>query len=106
MTNREPAAGVIFHSDRGSEFAAYAFRDRLRAFGMVQSMNRPRQMNDNAHMESFFHSLKSEELHARTFQNEAELKAALRSYIHRYNRFRPHSALGYHSPIDFERHAA
>lgn len=69
-------------------------------------MNRPRQMNDNACIESFWHSLKSEELHARAFENEAQLKAALRSYIQRYNRFRPHSALGYSSPIDFEQRAA
>ena len=106
VTNRRPAPGLIFHTDHGTEFAAYAFRDRLRDLGFVQSMNRRRQMNDNAHMESFFHSLKSEELHARTFQKEPELKAALRSYIQRYNRFRPHSALGYQSPIDFEQRAA
>jgi transposase InsO family protein len=103
---RRPRPGLIFHTDRGIEFAAYAFRDHLSKLGVVQSMNRPKQMNDNAHMESFFHSLKSEELAGRRYYTEDELQRAIQSYIPRYNARRLHSALDYRSPIDFERLAA
>jgi transposase InsO family protein len=68
--HRRPRPGVIFHSDRGVEYAAYAFRDRLGALGFVQSMNRPREITDNAHMESFFHSMKSDTVHGVTFAHE------------------------------------
>jgi transposase InsO family protein len=57
--------GVIFHSERGIEYVAYAFRDRLAALGFVQSMNRPREITDNA-QESFFHSMKSDAVHGFT----------------------------------------
>jgi putative transposase len=106
VLSRQPKPGLVFHTDRGVEFGAYGFRDRLRDLDIVQSMNRPCQMNDNARMESFFHSLKSEELHGRHFQTEKQLASAIRSYVGRYNRTRLHSALGYRSPIDYERLAA
>lgn len=104
--NRQPKAGLLFHTDRGIEWAGFIFRDRATALGITQSMNRPKEMNDNAHMESFFHSLKSEHLHGNAYQTEEQLAAAVRSYITRYNSTRPHSALDYMSPIDFERQAA
>lgn len=103
---RRPLPGLIFHTDRGIEYAAYAFRDHLKKLGVVQSMNRRKRMNDNAHMESFFHSLKSEELAGRRFYNEEELATSIRSFIQRYNSHRLHSSLGYRSPIDYERLAA
>ena len=52
--HRRPGPGVIFHTDRGIEYAGYAFRDRLTELGFVQSMNRPGKLTDNAHMESMF----------------------------------------------------
>jgi putative transposase len=93
---------VIFHSDRGVEYAAYASRNRLAALGFMQSMNRPREVTDNAHMESFFHSMKSDAIHGVSFEHEAELVRRLRSYIPYYNSVRLHSGIGYFSQIDYE----
>jgi putative transposase len=105
VAHRRPRPGVIFHSDRGVEYAAYAFRDRLAALGFVQSMNRPRKMTDNAHMESFFHSMKSDAVHGRRFVHPAELVQLVWSYIPYYNGVRLHSGIGYSSPIDYEARA-
>ena len=104
--HRRPRPGVIFHSDRGVEYAAYAFRNRLAALGFVQSMNRPREITDNAHMESFFHSMKSDAVHGVRFEHEAELRTLLRRYMPYYNGVRLHSGIGYSSPIDYEAHTS
>ncbi len=100
---RRPAPGLIFHSDRGIEYAAHAFRDRLAQLGFVQSMNRPRTMTDNAHMESFFHSMKSETIHGRKFNEPHEVLAAVRSYMPFYNHARIHSSLNYVPPATYEK---
>src|SRR5262249_22193622 len=100
--HRRPRPGVIFHSDRGIEYAAYAFRDRLAALGFVQSMNRPREITDNAHMESFFHSMKTEVVHGVRVLGDAQLATLLRSYIPYYNGVRLHSGIGYSSPVAYE----
>ena len=94
--------GVVFHSDRGIEFANFEFRKQLSDLGMVQSMNRPGRMNDNAHMESFFHSMKCEELYGRKFETEQELRSTLNSYIRFYNDRRLHSSLRYLPPTVYE----
>lgn len=101
--HRRPNAGVIFHTDRGIEYGGFAFRKRIARLGFTQSMNRPRRMNDNAHMESFFHSFKSDCYHARQFKTESELRRTIESYIPFYNNDRLHSAIGYISPVQFER---
>ncbi len=101
VVNRRPPPGLLFHSDRGSEYAAYAFRARLATLGFVQSMNRPREVTDNAHMESFFHSMKTDVVHGVSLASH-ELAPLLRRYIPYYNRVRLHSALGYRSPVDYE----
>ena len=101
---RNPQPGLLFHSDRGIEYSAYGYQAFLRARGIVPSMNRPRNCQDNAHMESFFHSLKAELVHQHTFTSDAQLNAQLAGYIDRfYNTKRIHSSLGYHSPVEFER---
>ncbi|TMH10513.1 MAG: IS3 family transposase [Betaproteobacteria bacterium] len=101
---RSPKPGLLFHSDRGIEYSAYGYQAFLRARGFVPSMNRPRNCQDNAHMESFFHSLKAELVHQNRFTNDAQLNATLGGYIERfYNIKRMHSSLGYHSPVEFER---
>jgi putative transposase len=94
--------GPLFHSDRGVEYAAYAFRDRLAALGFVQSMNRPREITDNAHMESFFHSMKSDAVHGHPLQGRHSGARPLRSYIPYDNRVRLHSGIGYSSPVTYE----
>jgi transposase InsO family protein len=103
---RRSIEGLTFHSDRGSEYGAYAFRARLAALGITQSMKRPRELGDNAFIESLFHSMKADAIHARTFPREATLRDGVRRYICRYNRSRLHSSLGYRTPIDYERAAA
>jgi putative transposase len=100
--NRKPGPGVTFHSDRGVEYAAFNFRRQLARLGMLQSMNRPGKMNDNAQMESFFHSMKCEELYGKTFDNEEQLRQVLSSYIAFYNQQRLHSSLRYLPPAVFE----
>jgi putative transposase len=100
--NRRPRPGLLFHTDRGIEYAAYTFRDRLASLGFVQSMNRPREVTDNAHMESFFHSMKTDVVHGVSLASPNEVGRLLRSYIPYYNRVRLHSGLGYRSPVDYE----
>ena len=103
ISARTPKPGLLFHSDRGIEYSAYGYQDFLRSRGIVPSMNRPRNCQDNAHMESFFHSLKAELTHRRSFASDAELNASVAGYINRfYNEKRIHSSLGYHSPVEFE----
>ena len=102
VDHRRPRPGLIFHSDRGVEYAAYAFRDRLAALGFVQSMNRPREITDNAHMESFFHSMKSDAIHGVRFAHPAELARLVHRYMPYYNGVRMHSGIGYSSPADHE----
>jgi transposase InsO family protein len=97
----------MFHSDRGVEYAAHRYQGLLQTHSIVPSMNRPYTSQDNAHMESFFHSLKAELLHRREIGSDGELIAVLAGYIDRfYNVRRLHSSLGYHSPIEFEQLAS
>ena len=102
VRQRKPRRGTIFHSDRGAEYAAWRYRDRLASAGFVQSMNRPRRMTDNAHMESFFHSMKSDVVHRVEFRREEDYHRLVRSYMPYYNNVRRHSALNYRSPANFE----
>tara|TARA_Y100000296_G_scaffold81183_1_gene107912 strand:- start:17 stop:835 length:819 start_codon:yes stop_codon:yes gene_type:complete len=103
IRHRKPAQGLHFHSDRGIEYAALDFKAKLRQHGFIQSMNRPASMNDNAHMESFFHSLKVEGLYKKTFACDQQLSEALVDYIQFYNQQRLHSSIGYLPPAAFER---
>ena len=99
------AHGVIFHSDRGSEYMGTAFCAHVARLGFLQSAS-VRGPGDNAFMESFFHSLKAELTRGVVFPTDRVLRAALRRYMGYYNTTRLHSALNYLSPIAFERRAA
>lgn len=103
IRERKPMQGLWFHSDRGIEYAALEYQALLRQHGMKPSMNRPRQCTDNAHMESFFHSLKSEWIHGNRFKGGDDLKQAVKHYIDGfYNPVRLHSGIGYMSPMTME----
>jgi len=106
VRNRRPRHGLIFHTDRGIEYAAGVFKERLAELGITQSMNRPGKVTDNAYIESFFHSMKSEAIHGLTFTDDRQIQSALRSYVPFYNRTRLHSSLGYVSPATFEKRPA
>lgn len=106
LLRRRAKPGLIFHSDRGVEYSAYAYRTRLAALGIAQSMKRPREIGDNAYIESFFHTMKADAIHGRVFRDDPELYRAVSSFIRRYNRTRLHSSLDYRSPIDYEHAAA
>ncbi|MBB1161359.1 IS3 family transposase [Piscinibacter sp. SJAQ100] len=103
LRNRKPESDLHFPSDRGIEYAAFAYRQKLLQRGIVQGMNRPGKMNDNAHMESFFHSMKTEELYGQTFTSDDDLHKALLSYFQFCNQQRLHSSIGYRSPAVFEK---
>jgi len=103
IRHRAPAQALIFHSDRGIEYGAYRYRAILLEHGIQPSMNRPRCSQDNAHMESFFHTMKVEWIRGRTFASFPELEAALTAYIRFYNHHRLHSGIDYHTPEEYER---
>src|SRR5437867_2328097 len=106
VSNRRPPPGLIFHSDRGIEYAAGAFTQRIVQLRFTQSMNRPGKVTDNAFVESFFHSMKTEVFHGNRFHQDQEVAGALRSYLPFYNRDRLHSSLNYVSPATYEQRLA
>ncbi|WP_430869312.1 IS3 family transposase [Crenobacter cavernae] len=103
IRQREPGSGLIFHTDRGVEYGAHLIQTELVRYGIRSSMNRPGRCTDNAHMESFFHSLKAEALHGCYFRTEDELRVKLNHYIsHFYNHRRLHSGIGYKTLVEHE----
>jgi putative transposase len=98
-----PNRGCIFHSDQGIEYAAHEYRDLVEGAGMIRSMSRKGTPLDNAFVESFFHSLKTELVYQHQFTNEIEAVAHIIEYLEFYNRERLHSALNYQSPENYEK---
>lgn len=96
--------GLTAHSDRGVQFAAGIYRDRLKIEGITASMSRKGNCYDNAYVESFFHTLKTELVYRMEFATREEAKKAIFEFIEVwYNRERLHSSLGYKSPVEFEK---
>jgi putative transposase len=104
LGRRDHAEGLIFHSDRGCQYASSQVRVLLKGQKFTQSMCGKGNCFDNAMMESFFHTLKTELVHFDRYQTKAEAKSRIFEYIEvYYNRIRRHSALGYLSPNEFEK---
>ena len=103
IANRRPAPGLIFHSDRGTQYASSEFTGLLAAHEMIQSLSRPRQCWDNAVAESFFASLKLELIDRRSWATRTQVRLAVFDYIEVFfNRRRLHSSLNYMTPAEYE----
>ena len=101
---RKPQRGLLWHTDRGSQYAADSHRALLKQHGIVQSMSRKGDCWDNAVAESFFHTLKVELVHQCQFKTREDAKQRIFEYIEVfYNRVRRHSANDYCSPVEFEK---
>jgi putative transposase len=102
---RQPAPGLLHHSDRGSQYASHEYQRGLAAYGMVGSMSRRGNCYDNAPIESFWATLKTEALDTnQRWATRQQAKTALFTYMEGfYNHRRLHSTLGYQSPDQFER---
>jgi transposase InsO family protein len=100
---RQVVRPLLHHSDRGSQYTAEQYQQGLTRYGLQCSMSRPGNCWDNAVVESFFASLKTELVYRRQFQSRQEAQTAIFAYIEGfYNRRRRHSTLGYLSPVEFE----
>lgn len=98
-----PGLGLIFHSDRGAQYAATSFRNQLAALKIRQNMSCERDPYDNAVTENFFSYLKCERVHMRCYNSHRAFQADLFAYTEAfYNTVHPHSALGWLSPSAFE----
>jgi len=107
IESRQPAPGLIHHSDRGVQYASAAYVDTLLQHGMIPSMSRAGNPYDNAKCERFMRTLKQEEICCFEYRDIEDLRANLSVFLDRYyNATRLHSALGYLSPNEFERRAA
>ena len=103
LHRRQPEAGLIHHSDQGSQYTDQAYQALLKDHGIRASMNGVGTWYDNAPMESFFGTLKSEWVHHQTYRTRKEARTDLFYYIEAfYNRRRLHSAIGYLSPAHYE----
>ena len=104
---RRPPAGLIHHADRGGQYCAIEYQAELRRHGILISMSGKGNCYDNAMVETFFKTLKSELVWRTVFQNRADATAAIGRYIDAfYNPLRRHSALDFKSPLQFERRVA
>lgn len=99
-----PEEGLIHHSDRGRQYATYAYQGLLQKHNILSSMSRKGNCYDNAYMESFFATLKKELVHGEKYQTREEASLSIFEYVEVfYNRIRKHSALGYKSPLQYEK---
>ena len=104
VQRQKPPEGLIHHSDRGRQYASYAYQALLKDNGITASMSRPGNCYDNAYMESFFGTLKTELVHGQRYRRRQDARLSIFEYVMMfYNRRRRHSALGYKSPEQYEK---
>ena len=104
IANRGSTKGIILHSDQSVQYSSISYQQRLTSLGILCSMSRKGNCWDNAPMESFFHSLKTECMRFEDYKTRSEARASIFSYIELfYNRKRRHSAIGYQSPMAYEK---
>jgi putative transposase len=102
LSEREVPPGLIHHSDRGCQYAAGEYVDRVESAGLVMSMGRRGQPRDNAKAESFFATIKCEHVYRTEYEDVADARAQVTAYVAWYNERRRHSSLGYRSPAAYE----
>lgn len=101
--NRQPSSSLIFHTDRGANYCSKTLNDYIKSLGITHSFSRPYVPYDNSVIESFFASLKREELYRKKYRTEGELFQALNDYMDFYNTRRPHAKIQYKTPEQKER---
>lgn len=99
---RKPEQGLIFHSDQGCQYSSYEFTDYLKNRGIKQSFSNPGCPYDNAVAESFFKSLKAEEVYQNYYKTYEDLELSIAEYVDFFNNIRPHQRLKYLTPNQFE----
>jgi len=103
IDERKPGPGQVHHSDRGPQYVHAGYLRTMRKHKMVPSISRPARPGDNANCESFFRTLKREEVEAKEYKDLEDLRINISAFIESYyNRLRLHSALGYRPPAEFE----
>ena len=104
LARRVPKAGLLHHSDRGSQYTSHAYQAHLQRYGIQPSMSRKGNCWDNAAVESFFGTLKDECVQETFYSSHGEARSSIFTYIEAYyNRIRRHSTLGYMSPLQYEK---
>ena len=106
IKSRNPQKGLIFHSDNGSNYVSATFLKYIKDNNIIHSFSKVRNPYDNSAAESFFSSLKREELYRRKIKSESELRSLVNKYIEFYNSKRPHSTINYKTPDQFEQEYA
>lgn len=101
LRHRSSSQGTIFHSDHGVEYLGGRYQKLLKRAGITPSVNRRLRMNDNAHMESWNKTMKSDMYHRRNFDCDRDLYRSIKAYVEFYNNERLHSSLGYRTPSEY-----
>ncbi|PRO70159.1 IS3 family transposase [Alteromonas gracilis] len=103
VKSRQLCSGLIFHSDKGTEYACHDYQNHLKKCGIKPSMNRPGKMTDNIYVETFFRTFKTETYHGERFKDESHLRKTTQWYIEEnYNNQRIHSSLNFKTPQQYE----